>query len=230
MDEVTTHESTYDLPANPLGKTRGLYEVSSEVDRDVRAQYQSDEANHLKKQVSSLKACQLCQSTAHTAASCPNMSQVQAAQEYTDGEARYVKDAYRNPNPAYQQRTSAYQDAQPYRPPGYQAPYHAQVQAPVHAPRSDMDELRRLMVDLHKASDQRMDSNMRKIKANIKGINVHSDDLETWKRGVDSQLRHLASAIPGAGSTGTGVSTWLSWTTCGFSCISLPLLNVTATM
>ena len=42
-----------------------------------------------------------------------------------------------------------------------------------------MDEMRRLMVDLHKANDQKMDSNMREIKANIKGINVHLDDLET---------------------------------------------------
>ena len=54
------------------------------------------------------------------------------------------------------------------------------------------------MVDLHKASDQKLDSSMREIKANIKGINVHLDDLETWKKGVDSQLRHLASAIPRA--------------------------------
>ena len=68
----------------------------------------------------------------------------------------------------------------------------------MQAPMSDMDELRRLMVDLHKASDQRIDSNMSEIKANIKGINVHLDDLETWKRGVDSQLGHLALAIPRA--------------------------------
>ena len=61
-----------------------------------------------------------------------------------------------------------------------------------------MDELRRLMVDLHKASDQWLDSSMREIKANIKGINVHLDDLETWKKGVDSQLGHLASVIPRA--------------------------------
>ena len=36
---------------------------------------------------------------------------------------------------------------------------------------------------------------MRDIKANIKGMNVHLDDLETWKKGVDSQLGHLASVI-----------------------------------
>ena len=44
MDEVTIHESTYDLLANSCSKTRGLYEVPPEVDKDVRAQYQADEA------------------------------------------------------------------------------------------------------------------------------------------------------------------------------------------
>ena len=39
---------------------------------------------------------------------------------------------------------------------------------------------------------------LRDIKAHIKGINVHLNDLETWKKGVDSQLGHLASAIPRA--------------------------------
>ena len=60
------------------------------------------------------------------------------------------------------------------------------------------------MVDLHKASDQKLDASMREIKANIKGINVHLDDLETWKRGVDSQLGHLASAIPRASGNLSG--------------------------
>ena len=61
------------------------------------------------------------------------------------------------------------------------------------------------MVDLHKHSDQRMDhfqqetrGELRDIKAHIKGINVHLDDLEAWKKGIDSQLGHLASCIPRA--------------------------------
>ena len=106
---MTIHESTYDLPANLRNKTKGLYEVYAEVDRDVKEQFQVDEANRLKKQVSSLRSCQLCQSTTYIVVACPNMNQVHAAQEYTDQEARYMKDAYRNPNPAYQQRTQAYQ-------------------------------------------------------------------------------------------------------------------------
>ena len=36
---------------------------------------------------------------------------------------------------------------------------------------------------------------MRDIKVHIKGINVHLDDLEAWKKGVDSQLGNLASSI-----------------------------------
>ena len=67
-----------------------------------------------------------------------------------------------------------------------------------------MDEMRRLLVDLHKTSDQKLNSSMREIKANIKGINVHLDDLETWKRGVDSRLGHLASAIPRASGNLSG--------------------------
>ena len=57
MNEVTIHESTYNLSINSHSKKRGLYEVPVEVDKDVRAQYQADEVNHLKKQVGSLKAC-----------------------------------------------------------------------------------------------------------------------------------------------------------------------------
>ena len=49
MDELTSHDSTYDIPVNLPNKTRGMYEVSNEVDRDVRAQFQADEANRLKK-------------------------------------------------------------------------------------------------------------------------------------------------------------------------------------
>ena len=51
------------------------------------------------------------------------------------------------------------------------------------------------MVDLHKTSDQRMDHRMdqfqqetrgelRDIKAHIKGINVHLDDLEVGRRAL----------------------------------------------
>ena len=74
---------------------------------------------------------------------------MQATEGYTEGKVRYTKDVYRNSNPAYQPRYNSYQDAQPYRPPGYQAPYQA--------PRSDFDKLKKLIVDLHKHSDQRMD-------------------------------------------------------------------------
>ena len=55
MDELMSHDSTYDIPANLLSKIKGLYEVSNEVDREVRAQFQVDEANGLKKQVCSLQ-------------------------------------------------------------------------------------------------------------------------------------------------------------------------------
>ena len=160
------------------------------MDRDVRAQYQADEANRWKKQVSSLKACQLCQSSTHTASSCPNMNQ-QAIEGYTEEEVHFSKDVYRNPNTSYQPRNVSYsnwdpyakgehgptpnQNTQPYRPPGYQAP--------VQASKTDLDDLKKLTIDITKHNDQRMDNFERMqrdellgIKAHIKGVNAHLDD------------------------------------------------------
>ena len=71
LDEITDFDATYD----PRKPTRGLYEISPEVDKDVRAQFQNDEAHRLKKLVSSLKACQLCHSMDHTASACTKMHQ-----------------------------------------------------------------------------------------------------------------------------------------------------------
>ena len=39
MDELTSHDSTYDILLNIPNKTRGLYEVFDKVDKDVRTQY-----------------------------------------------------------------------------------------------------------------------------------------------------------------------------------------------
>ena len=38
----------------------------------------------------------------------------------------------------------------------------------------------------------------RELKAQIKGVNTHLNDIDAWKRSVDSQLGHLASIIPRA--------------------------------
>ena len=70
LDEITDFDATY----GPLKTKRDLYEVSPEVDKDVRAQFQDNESNRLKRLVSSLKACQLCRSMDHSAFACTNMS------------------------------------------------------------------------------------------------------------------------------------------------------------
>ena len=68
------------------------------------------------------------------------------------------------------------QNAQPYRPPSYQAP--------VQASKTDLDDLKKLTIDITKHNDQRMDNfermqeeKLRCIKAHIKGMNAHLYDL-----------------------------------------------------
>ena len=72
--------------------------IPNEVDKDVRAQFQDDEANRLKKLVSSLKSCQLCHSSDHTADLCTNMNQVRVAERCVNEDVFYTKDVYRNPS------------------------------------------------------------------------------------------------------------------------------------
>ena len=43
-----------------------------------------------------------------------------------------------------------------------------------------------------------MDDHNRTLQAQIKGVNVHLNDIDAWKRSVDSQLGHIASLIPRA--------------------------------
>ena len=75
LDEIMDFDATYD----PRKPTRDLYEISPKVGKDVRAQFQDEDANCLKKLVSSLKACQLCHSMDHIASACTNVNQVQAS-------------------------------------------------------------------------------------------------------------------------------------------------------
>ena len=36
----------------------------------------------------------------------------------------------------------------------------------------------------------------RELKAQIKGVNAHLNNIDVWKRSMDSQLEHFASIIP----------------------------------
>ena len=47
LDKVTNYDTLYDPPTTTTsqGPVRGLYQIPTEVDKDVRAQYQADEAN-----------------------------------------------------------------------------------------------------------------------------------------------------------------------------------------
>ena len=48
------------------------------------------------------------------------------------------------------------------------------------------------------SSRREADEHNRELKAQIKGVNAHLNDIDVWKRSVDSQLGHLASIIPRA--------------------------------
>ena len=98
LDEVTNFDASY----APRKRKGGLYEVSPEVNRDVRAQFQQDEANKMKRLVQSLKACQLCHSPDHSALEYTNAKQVHAAEGYTREDANYYRDTGRNMNQRYE--------------------------------------------------------------------------------------------------------------------------------
>ena len=53
IDKLTNYDAMYEVPFNVPVSGRGLYEVSPEVDSEVRAQVHADETNRLKKQVTS---------------------------------------------------------------------------------------------------------------------------------------------------------------------------------
>ena len=104
LDEITEFDSTYD-PAKPR---RGLYVVPDEVDQDIRAQFQNDEANRLKKIVSSLSSCQLCHANNHIVDLYTNVSQVRVAERRVDEEMFYTNGVYRNSSGSVQQRNTQY--------------------------------------------------------------------------------------------------------------------------
>ena len=64
LEEITTFDAQFTSRAvervDRVERKRGLYEIPKEIDRDVRAQFQQDEANKTKRLIQSLKACQLC--------------------------------------------------------------------------------------------------------------------------------------------------------------------------
>ena len=48
IDKLTNYDAMYEVPFNVPVSGRGLYEVSPEVDSEVRAQVHADETNRLR--------------------------------------------------------------------------------------------------------------------------------------------------------------------------------------
>ena len=129
---------SFDAAYAPREKKRGLYEIRKDVDKDVRAQFQQDEANKMKKLVQSLKACQICHAQGHSAPDCTNMKQVRAAEGYEEDEVNYYRESNMNPPQRYERKRAPAQP--PYRPPGH---YERE------APRVTMnDDLRDLILNI----------------------------------------------------------------------------------
>ena len=98
LDEITTFDAQYAPRVVERGdraeKRRGLYEIPTEIDKGVRAQYQQDEANKNKKLIQALKACQICHGQGHSAPECTNSKQGKAPVNYEDEEVNYFNQGY----------------------------------------------------------------------------------------------------------------------------------------
>ena len=65
LDRITNYDAIFDEANEAPEVQRKFYVPNQEVDKDVRLQWQADEANRINrmaKQVNSLKACKLCHS------------------------------------------------------------------------------------------------------------------------------------------------------------------------
>jgi Retrotransposon gag protein len=179
IDKLTTYDAMYEAPmmhSNVGG--RGLYEVSKEVDKEVRAQFQQDEANKLKRQLQNFKACQLCHLTTHTAENCPNLKQYIAGVSANEEEVNFGSEDYRPRGPALR----------PYVPPNRNPYYNQGGQNTEPYLKDVLRDINMQLVGVGKS---------------IKGMNAHLNDIDyklgemdTWRRGVDKRLGDLAQEIP----------------------------------
>ena len=165
LDEITTFDAQFTPRAvervEKVEKKRGLYEIPKEIDRDVRAQFQQDEANKTKRLIQALKACQICHNQGHSAPECTNSKQAKAAETYEEEEVNYYREGYQPPN-------------QPcYRPPGHQERAAPRV--------TTNDDLRELIMSLSKNQE----TFAHHARTQFKGVRAHLDDLETWKKEIN---------------------------------------------
>ena len=187
VDKLTTYDAMYEVPmvhSNVGG--RGLYEITKEVDKEVRAQVQHDEANRMKKQLNVLRACQLCHLTNHTAENCPNLKQYMAGVSASEEEVNYVgyNNNYRGQN-QYQARAPT---PTPYVPPNRNPNYNQELPPTDHY-------LKEVLKDIN--------VQLGGVRGSLKGINTHLNDIDVkigefdaWRRNVDTQLGNLAQQIP----------------------------------
>ena len=154
------------------------------MDRDVRAQFQQDEANKMKRLVQSLKACQLCHSPDHAAPDCTKRAK--AAESYASEEVNYYNSG-RNYNPRYERIPN-------------QVPYPQEREAPQATSNED---LKNLIITNSKRQEARLDALDQETKGvekfvttQFKGIRAHLEDLEHWKKGCETRMADIAASIP----------------------------------
>ena len=68
----------------------------------------------------------------------------------------------------------------PYRPPGHHERDMSQA--------TMNEDLKNLIITISRHHDARLDAFEQSTKAQFKGVRAHLEDLEAWKRGMESQV------------------------------------------
>lgn len=188
LDKITTHEAKYLTPLNKPAPTRGLHEMKAVVQQEAHNTLYAVELNRLKKQVNALTTCQLCQSKEHQALECPNAHQVRAAEGYCHEEANFVRNSNRQSGNGYNNNHNNNFVRGPN--PAYVPPPYRNNTPPI---KSELElSMERILQRSHNDITQQISG----VGAQISGVNAHLDDIDIWRKGVDSQLAHLAVHAP----------------------------------
>ena len=99
LDKLATYDEMYETPLSAPRFSRD----SHDAEMEAQAKALEDEANRMRRKVSTSNSCQLCHSPSHIASTCPNL-RAMAAESHRVEEVDYFANGYRSPYNAYQSR------------------------------------------------------------------------------------------------------------------------------